>query len=223
MPSVIATSTGAIALGRMWRQMMRKRAGPDRLRPRDELALLQRQELGADQAGHAHPAGEADHRHDRPDRGPQERQHGQEQEEAREDQHQVDEPHDHRVDRSAVVAGGGAEQRCRSSSRCPPTRSRRPATRARRRACARARRARADRCRSGGGCEGEFEDLLHVGPIRDPTGRSAGASSARTATGRHDDAADQREPVAAKRPPEDPARAHRRPAAATRMRGSTRL
>src|SRR5882724_12330630 len=43
-----------------------ERAGADRLRPQDELALPQRQELGADEARHAHPAGEADDRHDGP-------------------------------------------------------------------------------------------------------------------------------------------------------------
>src|SRR2546426_7986815 len=36
---------------------------------------------------------EADHRHDRPDRGAEEREHREEQKEAREDEHQVDETH----------------------------------------------------------------------------------------------------------------------------------
>src|SRR4030095_12600893 len=68
------------------------RARADRLGPQDELALLQRKKLGADETGDAHPAGEPDHRHDRPDRGPQESEHREEQEKAREDKHQVDGP-----------------------------------------------------------------------------------------------------------------------------------
>src|SRR5256884_5797184 len=49
-----------------------KAARADRLRPDDELALLERQELRADEPRHAHPSREADHCHERPDLGPEE-------------------------------------------------------------------------------------------------------------------------------------------------------
>jgi hypothetical protein len=40
----------------------------------------------------------------------EEREHGQQQEEAREHEHQVDQPHDGAVHPATVIAGGGTEQ-----------------------------------------------------------------------------------------------------------------
>ncbi len=174
MPSVMATRTGRDGVGQDVAEDDAQRAGPDRLRPDHELALPQGQELRAHEPGHAHPAGEPDHGHDGPDRGLEEREHGQQQEEAREDQHQVDQPHDDRVDRCRRGSRRRRRAGCRSAPRCPPTRSPPPARCASRRACARARRGRADRCRASGCVEGGVRIFFVSGRLG-----SHGASSGR--------------------------------------------
>ena len=61
---VPATMTGPTALGRMWRTTWRNGRRPEAARRLDELLLAQRQELGADEPRHRHPAEAPDHHHD---------------------------------------------------------------------------------------------------------------------------------------------------------------
>lgn len=67
-------------------------------RGRDEILLTQRQELGPDEPGGSHPAGEADHDHDIVDAGGEQGHHGQDQEEAGEAEHDVHQPHHQNID-----------------------------------------------------------------------------------------------------------------------------
>ena len=61
---VPATITGPMALGRMWRHDLAQRRGAEAPRRLHELLLAQRQELGADEPRHRHPAEAADDRDD---------------------------------------------------------------------------------------------------------------------------------------------------------------
>ena len=56
MPNVIGTSTGASALRRMWRNMIRAWLGAHRPGRGDEFHLLELEELGPRQPGDARPA-----------------------------------------------------------------------------------------------------------------------------------------------------------------------
>ena len=85
--------------------------GADHPRGLNEVPLLERDEIRPDEPGHPHPAGQADHDHDVPDGGLQQRDHGQNEEEGRKAEHDVHEPHDHRVHPPAVVAGHRPEHR----------------------------------------------------------------------------------------------------------------
>ena len=162
--------------------------------------------------------------------GLQERQHRQQQEEAGEDQHQVDQPHDDGVDHAAVVAGGGAQQDADGRRDADRHEARPPATPGRRTACGRARRGRADRCRSQWRVEGGFR-IFFVSGRFGSQGAISGASDREQRPGTPPPRRRPRRagcggsvrqnwrisPRLARRPRSAP----RRPP--TRMRGSTRL
>ena len=150
MPRVIATRTGAMALGRMWRNMIRSALAPTDSDQMTNSRSAQRQELGAHEARHPHPAREADDHHDRPDRRLQEGQHREQQEEAGNTSMRSTRRMMADVDGAPVIARGGAEEDTDRRRRCRRTRSPRRATPARRRARGRGRRGRSDRCRTSG-------------------------------------------------------------------------
>ncbi len=72
----------------------------------DKLTLLEGHELAANHPGQPHPAKHRQKDHDVGDGDAvQQRSHDQQQEDARERQHQVDEPHQDRIDPATVIPG----------------------------------------------------------------------------------------------------------------------
>ena len=88
--------------------------GADRPRGEDEIALLHRQHLAADQACHLAPSDRGDNRGQGDRVRPNQDRHEDEEEDGRDRQHGVDEPHEDVVDPAAVVPGhhadGGAQE-----------------------------------------------------------------------------------------------------------------
>ncbi len=78
--------------------MIRQVADPEGAGRRHEVLLPQREKLGPHETRGAHPAGQSDDDHDVVNAGRKERHDRQDEEEAREAEHDVDEPHDERID-----------------------------------------------------------------------------------------------------------------------------
>src|SRR5512139_2056354 len=75
-----------------------------------ELSLLESEELRSDKTGHVHPARDADDNHDRRYPGFHYGYDGKYQEESREGEHDVDEPHDEGIRLAPVEACQRAEE-----------------------------------------------------------------------------------------------------------------
>src|SRR5512142_1623992 len=74
-----------------------------------ELPFLERDELGANEPRRLHPTREPDHGHDVDDARLEDGDHGKHQEDRRDGEHDVHQPHDHSVYPAAVITGDGAK------------------------------------------------------------------------------------------------------------------
>ena len=123
MSSDILTMIGDMTFGRMWRRRIRRGAGAERPRGRDEHLLLLRHHLAAHEPRIARPPGQRDRDHHVDDAGPERRgdRHGEDQ--ARNGQLEVGEAHQDLVGPAAEIAGDGADERADQRADHAPRRS----------------------------------------------------------------------------------------------------
>ena len=103
--SVSRTSTEGMHIGTIDFQMIRAARGPLQLRRRDVVRAAQRQRLGPRQPRDRRPGGQRDRDDGVLEPGPQRRHEGERQDQRRERQEDVGDPHQHRVEPAAEVAG----------------------------------------------------------------------------------------------------------------------
>ena len=108
-PKVVLTRIGVMPLGSRWRKRIDRSGSPAAIGGLHEILFSQAEEFGADEAGIAGPAGEADDGHHDVEISAEEGDEGDQQEEGGDGLEDFDEPHAEKVDRAGEITHESAD------------------------------------------------------------------------------------------------------------------